>query len=39
MSETGTGRPVPQAIWAERNAMIVAPEAQPEPEPEPEAGL
>jgi hypothetical protein len=40
MSEPDTSRDIPQALWAERGVIIVAPAAQPEPEPEgePEAG-
>ena len=40
MSEPDISRDIPQALWAERGVIVVAPAAQPEPEPEgePEAG-
>jgi hypothetical protein len=38
MSEPDTSRDIPQALWAERGVIVVAPAAQPEPEGEPEAG-
>src|SRR5947199_4368669 len=38
MSAPDTSRDIPQALWAERGVIVVAPAAQPEPEGEPEAG-
>lgn len=40
MNEPDTSRDVPQALWLERNAIIIAPAPAPapEPDPEPEAG-
>ena len=42
MNEPDTSRDIPQALWPERNAVIIAripaPVPEPDPEPEPEAG-
>ena len=38
MSEPDISRDIPQALWAERGVIVVAPAAQPDPGGEPEAG-